>query len=51
MAPHLQFSLQSREGRHTPQGYTGKELEAELPDTVRGNKIKHMKKKETTREI
>lgn len=40
MAPLLQFSPQSREGRWMPQGYTSTELEAELPDRVRRNKKK-----------
>lgn len=48
MAPLLQFSLLSRRGRCMPQGYTSKELEAELPDIVRRNKIKEMEKKGPT---
>lgn len=41
------FSLQSREGRCMPQGYTS----AELPDRVRGNKIKQMKKRNYLRNL
>lgn len=35
----IQFSFQSREDRCMPQGHTGQDFEAELPDRVRENKI------------